>query len=298
MNPSRCKSRHLVPGRSNWWAMAPFIFFGSAIMQFDESSMTLAIASISKEENIEKSTLQWLTTIYYIGTAGMAVPLSFVGQRFGYVMVTLVECVLLIVLYVIAFFLDVKGTYGALVAVRFLIGCVSSGILVNRNTIVAVYTDSARRTRSVANTLTLRSILNVFMPFVGGLIINYAGWRYLNLVDAGLCLLTIACLIPFTEISRSSVDKSFDVLGSILLLFLIAAFDSAIVVLGGAIKKNDTAQYIAFGVLLPVSIILCASFCVVEKRAKNPIIMPRLIRCPLYDVMIMNLVNYMNMYAL
>jgi EmrB/QacA subfamily drug resistance transporter len=123
-------------------------------------------------------------------------------------------------------------------------------------------------------------VASVGGPLLGGLIVQAISWRWIFYVNLPIGLASLAVLGVTLPASKATARPSIDYVGAALL----AAGLSAIVLLtslGGNTWAWGSSQVAVAGVL---GVLLLTAFGVFERRAREPIVPPTLLRNPVFAV--------------
>ncbi|MDY0911175.1 MFS transporter [Microbacterium sp. CFBP9034] len=161
-----------------------------------------------------------------------------------------------------------------LIAARVLQGMASAGIQLMSQTIIGHVTTPRERPRHMAVIGAAFPIAILIGPVVGGLITEYWGWPWvfwINIPIGAAALVLAMFAIPHIE---AAAVRRFDVAGA--LTFTVALV--ALVLAVSWVADPDAAA--AAAVAFVVALIAFAAFVVVELRAAEPMLPPRLFRNP------------------
>ena len=195
-------------------------------------------------------------TIYYLTTAAAAIPLSRVGDKFGYVNVMLVLTVVCCILYLAQFFVN---NFVTLLIFRAVSGFFVSGTISNRNTMNRVLSPAADSKKFIQKIVIVMNTATLVAPLISGLIIDYLRWNYLFIFCFAIALVSIATLLFFTNPTTKQNKVKFDIAGCIFLMIAVGSFCLIFTMI------SEKGYYIALGCLV-VSSLSTIAFYYTEKR--------------------------------
>ncbi|MBX3228189.1 MAG: MFS transporter [Labilithrix sp.] len=153
----------------------------------------------------------------------------------------------------------------ALIAFRAVQGLGAGGLQPIAITVVGDIFDVEERAKMQGLFGAVWGIAGLAGPLLGGVIVAALSWRWVFYVNVPFGLLSAALLAGALHESIAKKDHALDVAGAVLLSLAIVAL-----LLG--------VEGVAPWVLLPASVALAVAFVVVERRAKEAMLPPRLFR--------------------
>ena len=160
----------------------------------------------------------------------------------------------------------------ALIGFRALQGFGGGGLIVTAQAIIADVVSARDRGKYQGIFGAVFGVSSVVGPLLGGFFVDHLSWRwifYINLPTGALALIATAVVLPR---SPRREDVTVDYFGALL----IAAAASCLVLftsLGGTRDPWTSAPMIG---LVGLGIVLLAGFMLVERRAREPVLPPRL----------------------
>jgi len=244
------------------------IFFGIAlvavIINFDATATGLALASINRTFHAKLATLQWVISVYLLFGTAFQVFSGRLADIFGKKVVYLFGVVLFIVASVIC---GVAPSAWALIAGRILQGIAFAFVLSLGMVIAASVFPKEQRGFVLGSYAMVVGLSQALGPTLGGVILQYFGWRflfYLN-VPLGLSSLFLLSRFYFEPVAQAK-GESIDWVGVSLLssgLILLA------LMLNGMHDWIGHTVWFFSGVALSIALLVCFFF--FEKRQKHPL---------------------------
>lgn len=160
----------------------------------------------------------------------------------------------------------------SIVACRVLIGAGAGGIVTLVQLIVTAMTSTHERPAFFGALGSVTSVAALLAPALGGFIVDLGGWRWVFYSTAPVALIALLMIWRFTPVIVPELRASgrFDVAGTVI----IAVAATAAMVALSLIQAAPIAAAIAGG----TTIVLTIASVLVERRATNALIPPRLIR--------------------
>lgn len=189
---------------------------------FTASSVTVALPSIGSDLAMDAISLSWVATAYLLSAAAFLVPVGRASDIYGRKKVFLWGLVLSNVSSAFAAF-STSGT--TLIFWRIIQGMGSSMIFGTGVTIVASVYPASERGRALGIVLTSVYVGLSAGPFIGGVLTDYLGWRFLFFTNVAIGVLVLAVTLwKIKQEWAEAKGEKFDVIGSVL---YVAAFTAA-----------------------------------------------------------------------
>ncbi|HLT60544.1 MAG TPA: MFS transporter [Microlunatus sp.] len=195
------------------WVMLATVL-GSSVAALDTTVVNIALPTLADDLGAEMSGLQWTVNAYTLTLAGLILLGGSLGDRFGRRRIF----VLGVVWFAVASALCAAApTIEVLVAARALQGI--GGALLTPGSLAIIQASFAAydRPRAVGAWAGLGGVAGAVGPFLGGWLIDVAGWRSVFLINLPLAVVTV--LVALRHVPESSGDRTagrFDVLGAAL----------------------------------------------------------------------------------
>ncbi|WP_143231175.1 MFS transporter [Actinosynnema sp. ALI-1.44] len=242
----------------------------------DNSILNVALPTIGRELAASTTALQWITGVYAVVFGGLMLALGALADRVGRRKIMLLGLVLLGAASLATAFVT---TSGQLIAVRAAMG-VAAAMTTPGSLALAfrLFPDDELRVRAMTLISTVGLVGLAVGPTAGGLVLTFAPWQVLLLVDVPVAVLAIIGIrsgIPADradELHRDPIDFAGGLLGTATIVLALLA--PTMFVHDGAsspLPWLTTAAAVALAVL----------FVVRERTARFPLLDLKLIARPL-----------------
>jgi EmrB/QacA subfamily drug resistance transporter len=196
------------------FALGSVVVLGTLLSVVDTTIVAIAIRAIGNDLHTSISTIQWVLTGYLLAFAGVIPITSWASERFGAKRVWIGALVLFIAGSMLA---GTAWSIHALIAFRVVQG-IGGGVLPPVGQAILGQAAGPDRLGRVMSIVGVPMVLgSVAGPVIGGLIVSFAGWRwifYINLPLGAVALLLAFWLLPT---AGSKTRKRVDLRGLILL---------------------------------------------------------------------------------
>jgi predicted MFS family arabinose efflux permease len=234
------------------------------------AGVSVLLPAVSADVGVPVAGLHWAVTGYALAAAAMIVTARLLGDVFGQRRVYLLG---LAIFMISSAWLGLTGAGWGMIAGRVVQGAAGAAILACGIGLLAAASPAARQVRRLTWWGGAAAAGLAVGPLAAGALVEVAGWHGVFWIVAGL---TGAVLL----LARGTIDASprqprtpgLDIAGSVLVAAILVPF-----VLG--VTKGRSWGWLSSGTLLCVaatSAAICA-FVLVERRAKAPLVEPRLL---------------------
>jgi MFS family permease len=261
--------------RSAWLALAGL----SAVFLFemlDNSILNVALPTIGRELAASTTALQWVTSSYAVVFGGLMIALSAVADRVGRRRVMIVGLVLLAVASLSTLFVT---SVEQLIAVRAVMG-VAAAMTTPGSLALAfrLFNDEKLRVRALTVISTVGLVGLALGPTAGGLVLAFAPWQTLLLLNVPIALIALVCIRLGVPADRSDelhphpVDILGAVSGTLTIVFALVAPTLFV--------EEGAASWMSWAAVL-ATLVFAAAFVARQRTAEHPLLDLALIARPL-----------------
>jgi len=248
------------------WVLAATIL-GSGMAFLDTTVVTVALPSIARELGGGLSLLQWVLDAYLLTLGALVLTGGALGDLFGRDRVFLVGSAAFGVTSVLC---GVAPTGTVLIIARLVQGVAASLLVPGSLAIVSTSFSAEERGRAIGLWSGLSGLATVAGPFVGGLLVDHASWRWVFLINLPLALVTLLIglrQLPAQEPGTRSLGERLDLGGTA----------TSVLGLGFIVYALIEGPRLGFGHVLEVGAlglgaVLLIAFGVVEARRDRPML--------------------------
>ena len=233
---------------------------GSGMSLLDGTVVNVALRTIGEELDADLAELQWINNGYLLTLASLILLGGSLGDRYGRRRMFVLGTVLFAGASVLC---GLAPTPEVLIAARLLQG-VGGGLLTPGSLAmiqgVFVHDD---RAPAIGAWSGLGSIAAAAGPLVGGVLIEYASWRWIFLINVPLAVLTVWIALRHVPESRDPrPPERFDYVGSVLVMVALGAMTYALIEWGAPMAVPAVVVGLAAAI----------GFVVVEARSSHPML--------------------------
>ncbi len=199
---------------------------GSGIGILDGTVVNVALKTLGEDLDADLSVLQWVVNGYTLALASLVLVGGAVGDRLGRRRVYLGGMALFAVGSVLC---ALSANAGQLVAFRIVQGV--GAALATPGALAIIQASYVREDRApaIGTWAGLSGVAAAIGPFVGGWLLEHAGWPWIFWVNVPLCILVVVVCLRFTPESRNpGATRAFDVVGAVLSVVGLASLTYAL----------------------------------------------------------------------
>ncbi len=233
---------------------------GSGLTMLDGTVVNVALKTIGEDLDASLAQLQWITNGYLLSLASLILLGGSLGDRFGRRRIFVIGTIWFAAASLLC---GLAPTPEVLIAARVLQGV--GGALLTPGSLAMIQGAFVRedRAKAIGAWSGLGGIAAAAGPFVGGVLIDYASWRWIFLVNLPIAAVTVAIAVrSVPETKDPSASTHFDWAGALLATLALGGTTYAL------IEWGDVLAVVAAVVALASAV----AFVVVEHREREPML--------------------------
>ncbi|MDN4172123.1 MFS transporter [Nocardioides sp. SOB77] len=237
---------------------------GSGLTLLDGTVVNVALVRIGEDLDASLAQLQWVTNGYLLSLASLILLGGSLGDRFGRRRVFVVGTVWFALASLAC---GLAPTAETLIAARVLQGV--GGALLTPGSLAMIQGAfvAEDRPRAIGAWSGLGGIATAVGPFVGGVLIDHASWRWIFLVNLPLAALTVVVALRAVPETRDPhASGRLDLPGAALATLGLAGTTYALIQWGDGLALPAGA----------LAVLALVAFVVVERRRPDPMLEPGL----------------------
>lgn len=261
--------------KSAWLALTGL----SAVFLFemlDNSILNIALPTIGKELNASTSSLGWVSTSYSIAFGSLMLLFGTISDKYGRKRMMLTGLSLLLIASALILF--IHSVIG-LIVVRILMG-VAAAMTTPLSLALAfrLFTEDSLRVRAMSLISTAGIVGLAVGPTIGGIILSFAPWETLIVMNSPIALLALVSLaLGIPKDSKEELHSNpIDIIGSLL---------GALSVVGFLLSINFLSNYETHPLTFWVVVLLTGAFVFLfflrVRKVSFPVVRLDLIKLPL-----------------
>ncbi len=242
------------PGR----AVIAAAVLGSGMTWLDGSVVNVALRTIGKDLDATLAQLQWINNGYLVSLASLILLGGSLGDRLGRRRVFIIGTVWFALASVLC---GLAPTAEVLIVARLLQGV--GGALLTPGSLAMIQGAFApdERGRAIGAWSGLGAVAAAIGPFVGGVLIDHASWRWIFLINVPIAVATVVIAARSVPETRDpSATGRFDVLGAVLASLALGSITFTLIEWGGS------AGWWAGS----AGVIAAVAFIALERRLRQP----------------------------
>jgi EmrB/QacA subfamily drug resistance transporter len=272
-SPDRTPAHSAVdePDPKRWLALA-VIAVAQLMIILDASIVNVALPVLQTDLGVSDANLQWVVTAYTLAFGGL---LLFGGRIADFMGRKRVFVIALVGFAIASGLGGIAPNEALLYTARALQGAFAALMAPAALSILTItFTDTKERARAFGVFGAISGGGAAIGLILGGILTEYASWRWTLGVNVPIALAAAAAAIPLVKESRAEGDRHFDIPGVLLsaigLVSLVYGFTKAA---EEGVGWGDPVTI----TLLVVAAVLLVAFFVWETRAEHPLLPPRVI---------------------
>jgi EmrB/QacA subfamily drug resistance transporter len=259
------------PDPKRWLALA-VIAVAQLMIILDASIVNVALPVLQEDLGVSDANLQWVVTAYTLAFGGL---LLFGGRIADFMGRKRVFVVALVGFAIASGLGGIAPNEALLYTARALQGAFAALMAPAALSLLTItFTDTKERARAFGVFGAISGGGAAIGLILGGVLTEYASWRWTLGVNVPIALAAAAAAIPLVKESRAEGDRHFDIPGVLLsaigLVSLVYGFTKAA---EEGVGWGDPVTI----TLLAVAVVLLVAFTVWETRAEHPLLPMRVI---------------------
>ena len=265
----------VVPDPRRWHALA-VIALAQLMIVLDTSIVNLALPSAKRALHISDANQQWVVTAYTLAFGGLLLLGGRVADYAGRRRMFIIGLLGFAAASAIG---GLAPTQGLLFAARALQGVFAACLAPAALSLVSVtFHDPKERAKAFGVYGAIAGGGAAIGLLMGGILTEYASWRWCLLVNVPIALLALAGALREIKESKATGTTRYDIPGALTatggLLTLVYAFNQAApVAIGDPSRWTDPATLAWFG----AAMVLLVSFFVIETHTEHPLLPMRVL---------------------
>jgi EmrB/QacA subfamily drug resistance transporter len=248
------------------WVLAATVL-GSGMAFLDTTVVIVALPSIGRELGGGLSLLQWVVDAYLLALGALVLVGGALADLLGRDRVFLVGAAAFGVLSAVC---GAAPAGWVLIVARLVQGVAASLLVPTSLAVVSTSFTAEERGRAIGAWSGLSGLATVLGPFVGGVLVDHASWRWVFLINLPLAAITVAIALrhlPNREAPARPIAERLDLAGAAtsftgLGLLVLGLIESA---------RPGTSRILTLAAMA-VGVALIAGFAVVEMRNERPML--------------------------
>ncbi|MFF7415250.1 MFS transporter [Streptomyces lydicus] len=257
------------------WVLATSVL-GSGMALLDSTVVNVALPRIGADLDADLAVLQWTVTAYLLTLSSLILLGGALGDRYGRRRIFVIGVVWFAAASLAC---GLAPNAGVLIAARALQGVGGALLTPGSLALIQAVFHPDDRARAVGAWSGLGGVGAAIGPFVGGWLVDGAGWRwvfFLNVPLAAVCVPVALRHVPETRRQETAARGGFDVPGAVLGALALAGVTYALIAAAEGLSPEVVVPAV-LGVLLGVA------FVRVEGRRADPMLPPAIFRIRLFS---------------
>jgi EmrB/QacA subfamily drug resistance transporter len=270
------------PDPRRWLALGVLAFTVLLII-LDATIVNIALPKVSEDLEITAATQQWIVTAYTLTFGGFLLLGGRIADFWGRKRTYLVGAAGFAISSALG---GLAANEGMLFAARAMQG--AFGALLGPASLAlltVLFTDPRERAKAFAVYGAIAGGGSAVGLLLGGVLTEYADWRWCFWVNVPVAIVAIAAAIPWVPESKAPGETTYDVPGAVLVTLGLTSFVYGFTRVAQAAQDNAgpggsgdspwTEPWALF--FIAAGVVLVAAFVVVEFRVRNPLLPMRLV---------------------
>ncbi|MDQ1381629.1 MAG: hypothetical protein QOJ71_2348 [Actinomycetota bacterium] len=257
-----------------WWTLA-VLCLSLLIVFVGNSSLNVAIPTLSRDLHASQSQLQWVVAVYSLVFAGLLFSTGALGDRFG--RKGALQLGLLLFLVGAALASESTGM-GQLIACRAIMGVAGALIMPSTLSIIINVFPAHERPKAIAIWASVTGAAGAFGPVASGLLLGHFWYGSIFLINVPVIAVALIAGKFLVPKSRDPEESQFDPLGAVLSIIGIVAL------VYGLIEAPDKG-WMSIGTLaaFAIALVVLALFVAWELHTPEPMLDMHYFRIPAFS---------------
>lgn len=196
-----------------WWALA-VLAASLLVVVMDMTILNVALPEMAAELHLTSVTQLWVVDAYALALAGLLIPVTAIGDRWGRKRLLLTGYAAFALGSVAILWAD---SAAAVIAIRALLGIGGAMVMPSTLSLIrAVFTDARERTLALSVWGATAALGAAVGPVVGGALLERFSWHAAFLVNVPLMVVAIAAAAWLLRENRSARPGRIDLVGVVL----------------------------------------------------------------------------------
>ncbi|MEV4799536.1 MFS transporter [Nonomuraea sp. NPDC049421] len=244
------------------------ISFGYFMVLLDMTVLSVAEPDLAASLRTSMAGLQWATTGYTVVFGALLLSAGAVADRYGAHRVFRAG---VLVFGLGSLLSALAPTLAVLVGLRVVLGAAGAACVPASMAMIArLYPEPAARGRAVATWAAISGAAVAAGPLIGGVLVDWAGWRAIFLVNVPIAVLVLALTLGRAADTPRG-DRRIDWRAQAAACAVLALLTDALVAAGARAWVHAAGSGIA-------TVLAAGVFAVLERRSDTPVLNPALLR--------------------
>jgi len=254
------------------WIVLAVIAISQLMVVLDATIVNIALPSAQRALDITDADRQWVVTAYTLAFGGLLLLGGRIADYWGRKRTFMVGAVGFAVASALGGLAQNGETLFAARALQGVFGALLAPASLALLTVL--FTEAKERAKAFAVYGAIAGGGSAVGLLLGGVLTEYANWRWCLLVNIPIAILALALAIPLVPESKATGDTSYDIPGAILVTLGLASLVFGFTEAAKPAEGWDSPKTLAF---IIGGLVLIAIFVLVEQRSKNPLLPLRII---------------------
>ncbi|MEU9132587.1 MFS transporter [Kitasatospora sp. NPDC048540] len=248
------------PTRFALWAVSLALF----CVQLDLFTLNLAVPSMAADLHVAPAAMQWAVSGYLLAAGALMIAFGRLGDLLGHRRVLLIGVT---VFGAASLACALVSSAGVLVALRVVQGAGAAMIMPVGLALLTDVFPAAQRGRAMGFAFAVAGVGTAAGPFVGGALTEWAGWRWIFLINVPFAMVAALLIRKIPTSDRGRKQTVVDWPGVALVTVAVAA-------LIGGVDRSHAWGWVSARTLglFAVGALALVAFVVVESRVRHPLI--------------------------